>query len=127
MSPQEAPPSVRNLDKAALRGEPSYVWRDGQERRLALILEAAGGRQKQAVLVNGCGVGTYLFRLGKFTENIVGLDIEFERLQQAKIRPPLRIVDHDLAVIPAVWQARRQQRLVQARHLVAPVVAIAGK
>lgn len=87
MSPQEAPPSVRNLDKAALRGEPSYVWRDGQERRLALILEAAGGRQKQAVLVNGCGVGTYLFRLGKFTENIVGWILSLSACSKPKSTP----------------------------------------
>jgi len=26
-----------DLQKAALRGEPSYVWRAGQERRLAMI------------------------------------------------------------------------------------------
>ena len=34
------------LQKAALRGEPSYVWRAGQERRLAMILEAAGERDQ---------------------------------------------------------------------------------
>ena len=32
----------RNLEKAALRGEPSYVWRAGQVRRLEMILRAAG-------------------------------------------------------------------------------------
>ena len=83
---QETPQYERNLDKAALRGEPSYVWRDGQQRRLALILEAAGERTKETVLVDGCGVGMYLHYLGKYTENIVGLDIEFERLQETKTR-----------------------------------------
>ena len=34
--------SQRNLDKAALRGEPSYVWRAGQQRRLEMIVRAAG-------------------------------------------------------------------------------------
>lgn len=86
MPPEELIPNARNLDKAALRGEPSYVWRDGQERRLALILEAAGERARNAVLVDGCGVGMYLHRLGEHTDNIVGLDIEFERLQEAKTR-----------------------------------------
>ncbi len=36
--------SQRNLDKAALRGEPSYVWRAGQQRRLEMIVRAAGER-----------------------------------------------------------------------------------
>ncbi len=77
-------PYVRDLDKAALRGEPSYVWRDGQERRLGLILDAAGERAGGTVLVDGCGVGMYLHRLGEYAGHIVGLDIEFERLQEAK-------------------------------------------
>jgi len=50
----------RNLEKAALRGEPSYVWRSGQERRLQMILNAAGERIQGSVLENGCGVGIYL-------------------------------------------------------------------
>ena len=41
---------------AALRGEPSYVWRAGQERRLQMI--ATWTTLEQAtVLVAGCGVG----------------------------------------------------------------------
>jgi SAM-dependent methyltransferase len=79
-----SPRSAHDLDKAALRGEPSYVWRDGQQRRLALILEAAGERAQGLVLVDGCGVGMYLHHLGEYTERIVGLDIEFERLQEAQ-------------------------------------------
>jgi SAM-dependent methyltransferase len=76
----------RNLAAAALRGEPSYVWRDGQKRRLALILEAAGERASGKVLVDGCGVGMYLHHLGEVTDDIIGLDIEFPRLQEAKTR-----------------------------------------
>ncbi|HBX70020.1 MAG TPA: class I SAM-dependent methyltransferase, partial [Chloroflexi bacterium] len=40
----------RDLEKAALRGEPSYVWRAGQERRLEMILRAAGERARGRVL-----------------------------------------------------------------------------
>lgn len=76
----------RFSDKAALRGEPSYIWRDGQQRRLALILEAAGARAEGTVLVDGCGVGMYLHHLGDYAESIVGLDIEMERLQVAQSR-----------------------------------------
>ena len=78
----------RDLEKAALRGEPSYVWREGQQRRLRMILDAAGERLPGKVLVDGCGLGMYLRHLGHFTEDIVGLDIEFERLQEAKTKAP---------------------------------------
>lgn len=74
-----------NLEKAALRGEPSYVWRDGQRRRLQMILDAAEDRISGKVLVNGCGVGMYLDHLGQTVHAIVGLDIELERLQTAKL------------------------------------------
>jgi SAM-dependent methyltransferase len=86
MTLKAAPSTPRNLEAAALRGEPSYVWRDGQKRRLALILEAAGERANRKVLVDGCGVGMYLHHLGEVTDDIIGLDIEFPRLQEAKSR-----------------------------------------
>lgn len=76
----------RNLEKAALRGEPSYVWREGQKRRLRMILEAAGDRTSGVELVDGCGVGMYVHHLQEFFSTIIGLDIEFERLQEAKLR-----------------------------------------
>jgi len=49
-----------DLQKAALRGEPSYVWRAGQERRLAMIRQYGGDSVRGKLLVNGCGVGEYL-------------------------------------------------------------------
>lgn len=76
----------QNLQRAALRGEPSYVWRDGQKRRFEMILEAAGERTAGCTLVDGCGVGMYLSHLEKQVRVIVGLDIEFERLIEAKQR-----------------------------------------
>ena len=71
-------------DKAAERGEPSYVWRAGQERRLEMVWSWAGGRNSGVVLENGCGVGEYLARLGKDAKLAVGLDVEFPRLLDAK-------------------------------------------
>jgi len=74
----------RDLKKAALRGEPSYVWRDGQRRRLNMILKAAEDCLKGSALVNGCGVGMYLYHLADQIDTIAGLDIDFERLKSAR-------------------------------------------
>ena len=67
------------LEKAALRGNPSFVWRAGQQRRLEMIRSAAGERRFGRVFVDGCGVGMYLAQLAQETRLAVGLDIEFER------------------------------------------------
>lgn len=69
--------------KAALRGNPSYVWRAGQERRLEMICAAAGERLRGRVFEDGCGVGMYLARLAKEARQAIGLEIEFERAQEA--------------------------------------------
>jgi len=76
----------RNLEKAALRGEPSYVWRAGQQRRYEMILKATEERTSGIGLVDGCGVGMYLHHLQDVFSAIIGLDIEYERLQNAKIQ-----------------------------------------
>ncbi len=73
-----------DLEKAAERGEPSAVWRAGQERRLKMIKQHGKENLKGAVLVNGTGIGAYQSRLAKDTERMVGLDIEFSRLIEAK-------------------------------------------
>lgn len=77
----------RDLEKAALRGEPSYVWRAGQERRLKMILAAAGERIKGRVLENGCGVGTYAAHLSSHAGSVIGLEYDFERANQAHTGP----------------------------------------
>src|SRR5436190_16934751 len=78
--------SQRNLDKAALRGEPSYVWRAGQERRLEMIVQAAGERLKRCILENGCGVGMYVEHLSSFGGKVIGLEYDFERAAEARTR-----------------------------------------
>ena len=74
----------RDFTKAALRGEPSYIWRDGQRRRLEMILDNAGPSLRGCALVDGCGVGMYLHNMREYFDDVIGLDIEFPRLQQAK-------------------------------------------
>lgn len=76
--------SEQHSDKAALRGEPSYVWRAGQERRLSMIRGAAAGRDSGRVLEDGCGVGMYLSRLAQTAQLAAGLDIEHPRLLEAR-------------------------------------------
>lgn len=68
--------------RAALRGNPSFVWRAGQERRLRMILDWAPARLQRA-LVNGCGVGVYLRALQGSVPEVYGIDIEGEHLRVA--------------------------------------------
>jgi SAM-dependent methyltransferase len=75
--------SATHSDKAALRGEPSYVWRDGQQRRLQMVLNAAGERSKGVIFEDGCGLGSYMQRLQTTENYTVGLDVEFERTLEA--------------------------------------------
>jgi SAM-dependent methyltransferase len=80
------PMTERDMHKAALRGEPSYVWRAGQERRLEMIVNAAGERIKGLILENGCGVGMYVEHLAPFGGTILGLEYDFERAAEAGSR-----------------------------------------
>jgi SAM-dependent methyltransferase len=73
----------RDQEKAALRGEPSYIWRAGQERRFRMIQAAAGTRAHGWVLDNGCGVGAYLKRLAQETTFAYGLEYDTERALEA--------------------------------------------
>ena len=78
----------RDLDKAALRGEPSYVWRAGQQRRLDMILNAAGDRIRGQILENGCGVGMYVEHLAPWGGTVIGLEYDFERAAEARVNSP---------------------------------------
>ena len=75
---------ARDLEKAALRGEPSYLWRSGQERRLQMICRAAGDRLQGVILENGCGVGMYLHHLQAISGRVFGLEFDFARAGQAR-------------------------------------------
>ncbi len=67
--------------KAALRGEPSYVWRAGQDRRLRFIQQHAP-LDGQRILDIGCGVGTYVRAFRQFTNTVAGIDIDEERVRE---------------------------------------------
>jgi SAM-dependent methyltransferase len=106
--------SIENLElhgtRAALRGNPSFVWRAGQNRRLAMILHWGmraqvgspdhpkhgspapdtdlAGASLGRVLVDGCGVGMYVKALLPFAASVAGIDIEWEHLQIAAAAVP---------------------------------------
>lgn len=71
-------------DLAALRGNPSLVWRAGQERRLNM-LKAHAQLANARVLVDGCGIGMYAAQIRqRFTPHVEAIDIEFERVGAAR-------------------------------------------
>ena len=73
-------------ERAALRGNPSFVWRAGQDRRLNMILAWSlpdDVAKYERVLVDGCGVGMYVKALQPYSDEIYGLDIEAEHLRHA--------------------------------------------
>jgi SAM-dependent methyltransferase len=78
-------------DRAATRGNPSMVWRAGQQRRLDLILRWAHAHANGSlgtVLVDGCGVGMYMRALLPYSQAVHGIDIEAEHLQIANANLP---------------------------------------
>lgn len=79
-------------DRAALRGEPSYVWRAGQERRLRLITEWIP-LENARVLEHGCGVGMYSSQIRRrYTDHVEAFDIEADRVAQAQIDAPHALI-----------------------------------
>lgn len=78
--------------RAAVRGEPSYVWRSGQERRLRMVanwtkLDGAH------FLEDGCGLGTYSSQIRRrYTPHVEALDIEAERVAIARREVPHALV-----------------------------------
>jgi SAM-dependent methyltransferase len=70
--------------QAAERGEPSYIWRAGQQRRLEMLIAAAGDRIKGRLLDNGCGIGLYLEHISPLGCEVFGSEFEIQRAQQAR-------------------------------------------
>jgi SAM-dependent methyltransferase len=80
--------SMDSIEAAhAARGAPSYVWRAGQERRLAMVREW-GRPQNAMILVDGCGLGAYAIRLLEDSPHVVAFDIEHDRAVIAHARVP---------------------------------------
>jgi SAM-dependent methyltransferase len=84
--PVETPSS--SSPKAAMCGEPSYVWRAGQERRLRMIRDATPDLASSQVLEVGCGLGLYVERLRRHAPAVFGLEYDFARAAEAAARFP---------------------------------------
>jgi len=69
-------------DKAITLGHPSYVWRFGQDRRLALIRRYAL-LEGQRILDVGCGLGTYVKKMRGFSQEVYGVDVDPEKVAEA--------------------------------------------
>ncbi|HSJ58959.1 MAG TPA: methyltransferase domain-containing protein [Anaerolineae bacterium] len=75
-------------DKAIHLGHPSYVWGFGQERRLDMIRRYAS-LEGAAILDAGAGVGTYVRAFRRFSPRVYGVDLDAEKLVEARDVPGL--------------------------------------
>ena len=83
---------VTTPDRAEVAlGNPSFVWRFGQDRRLSLIRHYApleGAR----ILDIGCGLGVYVRKFREFSDRVNGIDIDAKRLLEgARTTPGLML------------------------------------
>lgn len=76
---------THDQEQAARRGNPSFVWRAGQERRLALVRRYAP-LEGQRILDVGCGVGMYTHAFLRFSPEVYGIELELDRAREAQIR-----------------------------------------
>ena len=83
-TPSIPPPPMHEPDAARL-GNPSFVWRSGQERRLALI-ERYTPLHDRRVLDLGCGLGEYVRAFARRGARALGTDIAVDRLIEARQR-----------------------------------------
>jgi SAM-dependent methyltransferase len=72
---------------AALRGNPSFVWREGQIRRLEMVCRAVPLEGKR-VLDMGCGVGMYTGAFARYSKHVVGVEVEADRARAAYEQVP---------------------------------------
>jgi SAM-dependent methyltransferase len=84
-APAGGGPIAHDAPDAARLGNPSFVWRSGQERRLAIIeryVPLAGRR----VLDLGCGLGEYVRGFARQGAHAYGCDVAHGRLAEARRR-----------------------------------------
>jgi SAM-dependent methyltransferase len=74
---------VAAADVKAIRlGHPSYVWRSGQDRRLNQIREYVR-LEGRRILDIGCGLGMYVDKFRRFSDEVYGVDVDPDKVAQA--------------------------------------------
>lgn len=74
-------------DVAARRGNPSFVWRKGQRRRLDMVHRAVALEGKH-ILDIGCGIGMYTAALARYSQHVSGVEVEADRASAARQQVP---------------------------------------
>jgi SAM-dependent methyltransferase len=64
------------------RGRPSYSWRYGQDRRLEMVRHYVA-LENARILDVGCGIGTYVRRFRRYSDDVHGIEVEPERVAEA--------------------------------------------
>ncbi len=77
--------NARNSEETAIRGNPSFVWRAGQERRLAAVCRHVQLEDRR-VLAVGCGIGMYTSAFQRYSAHVYGIEIELDRAIEARHR-----------------------------------------
>src|SRR5215211_1971739 len=74
---------VAAADVKAIRlGHPSYVWRSGQDRRLTQIRQHVA-LESRRILDIGCGLGMYVDKFRRFSDEVYGVDVDEDKVAQA--------------------------------------------
>lgn len=83
---------VQAPDRAEVAlGNPSFVWRFGQDRRLNLI-RAYAPLEDARILDIGCGLGVYVRKFREFSDRVCGIDVDPKRLVEgARTTPGLML------------------------------------
>lgn len=90
-----AEPTPNFADERAALGNPSFVWRFGQDRRLDLIRRYVP-LEGRRILDVGCGVGAYMRRFRAFSDAVYGIDVAPARVRKgAEELPNLLLASSD--------------------------------
>jgi SAM-dependent methyltransferase len=111
-------------------GNPSFVWRAGQDRRLSLIRRYVA-LEDARILDIGCGIGTYVKKLRELSPHAYGIDVDPARVAQGEVdglaagvseRLPYRDGSFDAVLLNEVIEHVRDERatLREACRVVRP-------
>lgn len=85
---------MSTASKAITLGHPSYIWGFGQQRRLNILRRYVALENKR-ILDIGCGIGAYVRAFRQFSPFVHGVDVDFEKVDEASRDLP------NLSVAPA--------------------------